>query len=151
MEPQSQEAEAKPAANDLYILPGAPVGVRPRRKRKARNSKSGVEVTGAGSQCVNGWYRRRDVWDGPPEGWPCSITYEGQWSRCHWYEKDDGSCYIYQYNRSENWWLLNKSSVDSRCVSNYYWIGSTPTGLPDRFAESGSRGEKPSPTLRVVS
>merc|ERR1711964_284841 len=106
---------------------------------------------GAGSQDVNGWYRRREARDGPPKGWPCSWTSNRQWSRCHWYEKDDSSHYIYQYNRSKTWWLLNKSCADSGGILTYYWIRSAQTGLPGALAEGDSKGERPDLTLRVVT
>jgi len=62
--------------------------------------RSGIEVTGAGSAHLNGWYGRRDASEGPPssirntKGW---ITHE-TWMRDSegrpWYQKDDG-CHIY--------------------------------------------------------
>merc|ERR1711964_903648 len=135
----------------------------------------GVEVTGAGTPQVDGWYHRREGREGPPGpenslrpwtyqgnhrdawhgstvgGWP-QIT-EGR----HWYEKDYG-CYIF-WNSDYNVWFCC-DVVGTRCFAQSEGdrprSGESQLGFnhndPDRpnLNSSGS-GAAPAPTLRVVS
>lgn len=106
-----------------------------------------VEVRGAGSEQVNGWYLRKEHAQGPPAGWPeC-----WDWAQCNegrrWYEKD-GGCFIYQ-TRSR-WYIL---TPDGRC--HYLYThgrrDTPPSGghfSPWKVINSGCA---PPPTLRVVN
>jgi len=116
----------------------------------------GVEVMGAGTVYINGWYRRREASEGPPktkhfyhdnrvEDW-IELT-EGR----PWYEKDVGT-YIY-CNLGRSW----RCAVEDHTAR---YSVRTDAALPPAFGwrcivskrlDPLGESEAPAPTLRVVS
>merc|ERR1712096_8009 len=54
----------------------------------------GVEVTGAGVPCANGWYRRKSHEEGPPKGYPGNWAHDNHGR--HWYDHENQDCYIHR-------------------------------------------------------
>jgi len=113
--------------------------------------KPGVEVMGAGSAQVNGWYHRREAFEGPPRANP-NWTYE-YWMKeteCRpWYEKDDG-CHIY-WNctwRGRAWICCDGSRWNDPCYKATCKSFQNP---PARGWVRSKGGSAPAPTLRVVT
>merc|ERR1711964_780954 len=109
----------------------------------------GVEVTGAGTDAVNGWYARKEAAEGPPSSWPYQESDWAQWNAGrHWYEKDDG-CIVYRGRRhwricapDGNWRYWQTTRSDAPAGHR----GGPPPGQGWR----ASSGRAPAPTLRVV-
>jgi len=128
--------------------------------RPKKFTQEGVEVLGAGSAYLNGWYRRREADEGPPGVWrgtdeaPLVLPKEWiQWTKGRpWFEKDDGS-FIWSINvfigdKRGTWWCC-----DERAHPLYHV--ETESALPPAagwVVKRGRRdGKSPPPTLRVVS
>merc|ERR1711964_957448 len=87
----------------------------------------GVEVIGAGSDYMNGFYKRRENAEGPPpRGCPTFMSHRrgksgtSKWDFYtrgrRWYEKDDSSgCALYFYKTMDTRWTL----YDGRTECSY--------------------------------
>jgi len=116
--------------------------------RAGRFVRVGVEVTGAGTTRLNGWYRRREASEGPPRCYSEVITCQ-EWVQDTegrpWYEKD--GCCIYWEEDDEMWEFASEHDT---CV--FYSVNSDALVPPAGgwSCESGI-GDAPAPTLRMVS
>merc|ERR1711964_344337 len=123
----------------------------------------GVEVVGAGTAHANGWYSRRENSEGPPPTYSRYNTSE-QWAELtkgrQWYWKDDAIDGGWSICWDKWGWRLCcekglKFSYRQPEVPNYYYLANCNDGpLPP--AEGWEDyphliGDKPAPTLRVVS
>jgi len=111
------------------------------RHKKGFARVLGVEVTGAGTDYMNGFYKRQENDEGPRE------YSRERWARetdgRPWYEKDGGS-YIY-YSCHSKLWKLNDYSV-------HYMLNSKAVLPPAHgWRIWFGRGKDPMPTLTVVS
>merc|ERR1711964_842223 len=78
-----------------------------KHKRGFTKDPSGVYVTGTGYEPANGFYVRRDRWEGPPSTFDDDdIRRYWKYNACQWYEKDDKNGWII-FRRSSRWVLLH--------------------------------------------
>jgi len=111
----------------------------------------GVEVIGAGSTQVNGWYRRREAAECPPVTYGRNRQHRRErWidnlEGLPWYEKDDG-CYIYWHSNCKKWWCRDADG-------NLRYSAVSDTALPPHAGwrvDCWRYSVSPAPTLRVVS
>merc|ERR1711964_167924 len=121
-------------------------------------NNDGVEVTGAGSAEVNGWYDRKELAEGPPPGWYSwsplgNIQWRWRQERMHanrpWYQKDDG-CFI-RYD--EHAWFIhtpNGYRLYARRSGRQYPEDAPPAQeWNTAYIPVGMRGAVPAPTVTV--
>jgi len=137
-------------------------------KRNFVVEELGVEVIGAGCTQMNGWYRRRESHEGPPESYRCfsGATNEQGWRTeidgRPWFEKDDG-CYIhydsYGTSKQTYWFCHNEDGGSEYKVKASWEIDSSDSDSGDWSHIPPAAGWRtfsmhshyPTPTLRVVS
>merc|ERR1711964_610581 len=115
----------------------------------------GLEVMGAGSAQVNGWYHRRDANEGPPQ-WLNLERFREEWVRITggrpWYEKDDG-CVLFWIQSRGSWfpasWVCISRNQDVRYGAPS--SAALPPGGVWSMSRTFTTAESPAPTVRVVS
>merc|ERR1711964_2297 len=97
-------------------------------------SPPGVEVTGAGSMEVNGFYRRREAEEGPP-GKTCTRRRD-HWVEITegrpWYQKDDGR-YIRWNTFGGGEWIIKGPRRTDQYIDNLYCTFSSATTPPTEW------------------
>merc|ERR1711964_50572 len=105
-----------------------------------------LEVTGAGTNAVNGWYARKKKAEGPPRAWPKTRNWKAERFNTapHWYKKDDG-CYIYRARHG--WYMI---CADGRSCYYRFERGVDADTPPGQGWIKETNGQIPAPTLRAV-
>merc|ERR1712000_690580 len=115
--------ERCPGAGGRAPVPTVRVKYASNRRRLVATSSEKVQVTGAGTAQVNGWYHQMKPSDGPPKGWPYTESLFWKKANQRWYEKDDG-CYIHRSGAS--WYISTPDGYGSRYECRF------PPGVHDR-------------------
>merc|ERR1712096_560608 len=145
--PPPQRPEAPAADNSVAPPPPQRPEARAEDNSDAMSEApplAGVQVIGAGTAQINGWYTRKEAVEGPPRGWPNDRDWT-EWSANRpFYEKNDG-CFIYRGQFARRIYTPD-------AVCRYYIMdqqGGAPPALGYRVF--GDRARLPAPTLEVVN